>query len=387
MHPDDKRRFVERARRALDRHLSYEETKRRKAEARRRRAERLPRGPRERVELGDEIEDAEPADAPRRRRHARPGEPAPERGGEPELETAKALATARVIGLARTRATLLAGAETLEAVFAPGLELAVGDRVRFERPAGGLARVREVLPRASWLARPDPAGTGQLVLAANVELVCAVVAARAPRWKPGFVDRVWLAAEEGGAQVLVVVNKLDLLAPQEEAELERELAPYLALGLAVVRVSAVTRAGLDELASALSGRTCVLVGPSGVGKSSLANALDPTRARATGAVRPSDGKGRHTTSASEWVELANGTVLIDTPGLRHLGLLGLDARALAASFPELVALAPRCRFRDCSHQVEPGCAVQAALAAGTLDRRRFESYCRMQAALRASASP
>lgn len=380
MHPDDKRRFVERARRAIDRHLSYEETKRRKTEARQRRAQRLPRGPRERVELEDELEE-EPEGASRRRRPTRPAEPAPERGDEAEsLETA-ALATARVVALARTRATLLDGGERLEAALAPGLGLAVGDRVRVERRAGGLALVRELLPRTSWLARPDPGGTGRLVLAANVELVCAVVAARAPRWKPGFVDRVWLAAEEGGARALVVVNKLDLLAPEEEAELERELAPYLALGLQVVRVSAATRAGLDGLAAALAGRTCVLVGPSGVGKSSLANALDPARARATGAVRASDGKGRHTTTASEWVELADGTVLIDTPGLRQLGLSGLDARTLAASFPELAALAPRCRFRDCSHRVEPGCAVQAALAAGTLDRRRFESYCRMHAAL------
>jgi ribosome biogenesis GTPase len=126
---------------------------------------------------------------------------------------------------------------------------------------------------------------------------------------------------------------------------------------------------------------CVFVGPSGVGKSSLQNALDPTRARATAAVRASDGKGRHTTTAGEWSELANGAVLIDTPGVREFGLAGLDARALAASFAEFAGPARACRFRDCSHLVEPACGVRAALAAGAIDRRRFESYARIRASL------
>jgi ribosome biogenesis GTPase len=192
---------------------------------------------------------------------------------------------------------------------------------------------------------------------------------------------VWLAAEAGGARALVVVNKLDLVAAEERAELERELVPYVALGLRVARVSAASGAGVSELAAILAGRLCVFVGPSGVGKSSLQNALDPSRARATAPVRASDGKGRHTTTASEWFELPDGTVLIDTPGVRQFGLAGLDARTLAASFPELLAVAGGCRFRDCSHLVEPDCAVQAALDAGAIDRRRFACYARMRAAL------
>jgi ribosome biogenesis GTPase len=267
-------------------------------------------------------------------------------------------------------------------VFAPELALAVGDRVRFERRAGGLVLVRGVEPRATVLARPDPACPEHpLVLAANVELVLAVVAARAPRWKPGFVDRVWLAAEQGGARCALVVNKLDLLPVEERDELERELAPFAALGLTLVRVSVIDGTGLAELAALVAGHVCVFVGPSGVGKSSLQNALDPAHARATAAVRDSDGKGRHTTTASEWRELASGAVLIDTPGVRQFAIAGLDARALAAGFPDIAAAAPGCRFRDCTHLVEPDCGVQRALAAGALDRRRFESYARLRASL------
>jgi ribosome biogenesis GTPase len=205
-----------------------------------------------------------------------------------------------------------------------------------------------------------------------------VVAAREPRWRPGFVERVGLAAEEGRARALVVVNKLDRIGPEERLELERELA---GLGMAAVRVSAASGEGLPELVAALSGKVCVFLGPSGVGKSSLANVLDPAGGRTTAPVRASDGKGRHTTTATQWTELPNGTVLIDTPGVRELGLLGLDARTLDARFPELAELATRCRFRDCSHLVEPACAVQAALAGGGLDPRRFARYCRLRATL------
>ena len=378
MHPDDKRRLQERGQHDQKHWLTYAEQKRRKEEARRRKAERGPAKGARRARGDDDEEGALPDERIRAPR-------APARAVIPQAETPTdglALETARVVGVARTRVTLAVEGARLEAALAPELALAVGDRVRFEHRAGGLVLVRGVEPRTSVFARPDPAHPERpLVLAANVELVLAVVAARAPRWKPGFVDRVWLAAEQGGARCGLVVNKLDLLPDGERDGLERELAPVVALGLAVVRVSAANGAGLAELAALLARRVCVFVGPSGVGKSSLQNALDPAHARATGAVRASDGKGRHTTTASEWRELPGGAVLIDTPGVRQFGLTGLDARALAAGFPDLAAVAHTCRFRDCSHLVEPDCGVQRAFAAGTLDRRRFESYARLRASL------
>lgn len=379
MHPDDKRRLQERAQHDLKHWLTFEELKRRKEEARRRKAERAPSKGRRRAPKEDEFEDEPVVE---RVRAPRPPARAARATSDDPGDMA-ALEMGRVVGLARTRATLALAGERLEAAFAPEFALAVGDRVRFERRAGGLVLVRAIEPRTSVLARPDPAHPERaLVLAANVELVLAVVAARAPRWKPGFVDRVWLAAEQGGARCGLVVNKLDLLPAEERDELERELAPFAALGLALVRVSAASGTGLPELAALVAGRVCVFIGPSGVGKSSLQNALDPSHARATAAVRDSDGKGRHTTTASEWRELANGAVLIDTPGVRQFGLAGLDARSLAAGFPDLAAVAPTCRFRDCTHLVEPDCGVQRALASGTLDRRRFESYARLRSSLR-----
>jgi len=376
MHPDDKRRFQERTQREFKHWHTFDELKRRKEEARRRKAARAQK-PRPRTRGGPDDEEEPHVE------RARPARgPAPASAAAPEPADALALESARVVAVARTRATLAAPGETLETALVPGLELAVGDRVGFERLAGGLVRVRTREPRTSVFARPDPSRPGErLVLAANVELVLAVVAARAPRWKPGFVDRVWLSASEGGAACALVVNKLDLVTAEEQAELERELAPYRELGLKVVRVSAASGAGLEELRELLRGRISVFVGPSGVGKSSLQNELDPNGARATGAVRESDGKGRHTTTASEWRPLADGTVLIDTPGVRQFGLAALEARELAAAFPEFAGPAARCRFRDCSHLVEPACGVQAALAAGTLDRRRFASYSRLRAEL------
>jgi ribosome biogenesis GTPase len=377
MHPDDKRRLQERALHDQKHWLTFEELKRRKEEARRRKAERAPRKGRHRAR--DVNEEDEPVDE---RVRASRGVAQPQRAREEEPLDSHALESARVVSVARTRATLDCAGERLEAAFAPELGLAVGDRARFERRAGGLVLVRGLEPRTGVLARPDPARPERrLVLAANVDLVLAVVAARAPRWKPGFVDRVWLAAEQGDTRCALVVNKIDLLPESERDELERELAPFAALGLPLVRASAESGHGLGELAALVTGLVCVFVGPSGVGKSSLQNALDPDHARVIGAVRDSDGKGRHTTTASEWRELPGGGALIDTPGVRQFALAGLDARTLAAGFPEIAAAAVGCRFRDCTHLVEPACGVQAALASGAIDRRRFESYARLLASL------
>jgi ribosome biogenesis GTPase len=380
---EDKRRIQERHRKASGKHKSLAEQKRLKEEARRRRAERL-RTPRTRWRA-DADDDALAGDA--RVRGGRAATPTPLDASSPHASApaeARALADALVVGLARSRARLCAAGVLLTAAFPPGLGLAVGDRVAFERPAGSgdLVRVRALHPRTSWLARPDPAHPERrLVLAANVELVVCVVAARAPRWKPGFVDRVRLAAEEGRTRVLLAVNKVDLVPEDERAALAAELALHAVPGEERLLLSAASGAGIARLAELTRDRTCVLVGPSGVGKSSLVAALDPATARAVGAVRASDGKGRHTTTAAELVVLASGARLIDTPGVRQLGLVGLDRRTLAASFPDFAAYRSGCRFADCLHLVEPGCAVRAAVAAGALDARRIAAYRRIHDSL------
>lgn len=388
MHQDDKRRLQERQQRASKKHKTFEQLKKLKEQARQKRVERRKTAP-DRWRSGEELDEGEPFEPRQSSTKARsPSErtaPAKDETVPAHDETvvpAGALETGEVVSVARTRVRLALGLETLEAAFVPGLELAVGDRVGFERSPGELALVRIRYPRTSWLARPDPARPArQLVLAANIELVVCVVAAREPRWKPGFVDRVLLATEAGGARALIVVNKLDLLEQAERSALAAELEPYSELGAGVIAVSAASGEGLESLSEATAGRMCAFVGPSGAGKSSLLNALDPTHARVTGAVRSSDGKGRHTTSASQLVRLANGAKLIDTPGVRQFGILALERRTLPWLFPEFAEHARACRFRDCLHTHEPDCAVLVAAARGVIPRARFESYQRILASL------
>lgn len=370
---EDKQRHVERYLRQARHHRSPEEQKRIAQEARRRKATR--RAPRRTREDDDEIE----FETMRSRRPAAAADPGPRLEADKGVD--RILASAQVVGLAATRARLALPDGDRIAVLPAGLGVAVGDHVAFES-VDELLLVRSVLPRRTVLARPDPAGADRrLVLAANVDVVACVVAARSPRWRPGFVDRVLLAVEEGGAEPLVVVAKLDLVPEGEREALDRELDSFRAIGVPVVLVSAPSGAGLAELRREIAGRSVVFVGPSGVGKSTLQNVLDPSSGRATGPVRDSDGKGRHTTTASELSVLADGTRLIDTPGVRQFGLAGIDRAALASYFPEFAGPAQGCRFRDCAHLVEPDCGVRAAVEDGRVPRRRFEAYARIRTTL------
>ena len=238
---------------------------------------------------------------------------------------------------------------------------AVGDWLAF---AGGA--VRHVLPRWSALQRADPDGGGTQTLAANVDLV--LVTTPADRSSPGRVERELTLAWDSGAVPLVVVTKADLDGPAVADALASRLP-----GTDVLAVSAVTGAGVEELRAHLApDRTAVLLGPSGAGKSTLANALLGEDRLATGAVREGDRRGRHTTTSRQLVAVPGGGVLIDTPGLRTLGLTA-DVE-IGMGFPDIEALAQRCRFADCAHESEPGCAVEDAIATGELDPRRLESF-------------
>lgn len=259
--------------------------------------------------------------------------------------------------------------------------LAVGDEVVFSGREHASDLVREVLPRRTRLSRPDPLNPRlERVLAANVDLVVAVVSVVQPPLKPGLVDRVLLAVGRGGAEAMVFVNKLDLLeqadydsARIEQAELER-LEVLRDHGVELVLGSADTGKGLAELRGRTRGKTVVFVGHSGVGKSSLLNALHPELDLETGEVRERDGLGRHTTTQSSVHLLSGGTRLIDTPGIRQFGLWDLDRRQLAALFPEFRGDTLVCRFSDCTHVHEPGCAVRVAVELGTIPEHRYQVY-------------
>jgi ribosome biogenesis GTPase len=226
----------------------------------------------------------------------------------------------------------------------------------------------DLLPRTSLLRRRDP-GSGEQLLAANVDVVAMVFGGDRPI-KAGRLYRTRTQIWDAGATPLVVLTKIDLLESVDDAIARvHEIDPLLD----VVAVCSPRREGLDSLHRRLAGRTLVLIGESGAGKSTLLNALVGERVAAVSAVRAADRRGRHTTTARQLHVLPGGGVLIDTPGLREVGL-STDESSVDATFPEIEELALDCNFRDCSHGPEPGCAVRAAVGDGRLSRERYDAW-------------
>ncbi|HEV8633803.1 MAG TPA: ribosome small subunit-dependent GTPase A [Chloroflexota bacterium] len=256
--------------------------------------------------------------------------------------------------------------------------LAAGDRVRVLPLGGGRGVIEEIAARAGGaLTREATDGTrsaGQVTSVAGVDQLVAVFAARDPEPHLGLLDRLLVLAEAQALAALVCLNKVDLgVAP----ELLDRLELYRRLGYPVVLASATGGEGLEELRRRLAGRTSALLGPSGVGKSSLLNALEPGLALRVSAISQATGKGRHTTSGTLVVPLADGGRIADTAGIRALAMGGAAAGRLDRCFREFLPYLGGCFHADCGHRHEPGCAVRAAVEEGALDGRRYASYCRL----------
>ena len=254
-----------------------------------------------------------------------------------------------------------------------GVAPAVGDWALLSGPPESSA-IQVLLPRRTLLARGTAKGSRVTQpLAANVDLVVAMTALDGD-FSLRRIERFLALARSGSARALVVLSKADL---RDESDEELRRAHEVAPGVDVLTVSAVTGQGVEALENQLGpGRTAVLVGSSGVGKSTLINRLLGEERQRTGSVRASDDRGRHVTTRCELLPLSTGGLIIDTPGLREVGLLA-DEQALREVFPEIAALAERCRFGDCRHLEEPGCAVRQAMETGELLVDRVDSYQRL----------
>ncbi|MBI5960338.1 MAG: ribosome small subunit-dependent GTPase A [Chloroflexi bacterium] len=259
--------------------------------------------------------------------------------------------------------------------------IAVGDVVIWDKAA----QITEVLPRRNQLSRrgavPMPgAYAHEQVIVANVDQVIPVFAAANPRPAWHLLDRYLVSAESAEIPPLICLTKMDLVegSPQAE-EIEMVASEYRAIGYEVVLTSTVTGRGLGELKAKLHGRLSALIGKSGMGKTSLLNALEPGLGLRVQTISKANGKGRHTTSTSEIFALASGGAIIDTPGIREFGLWDIAENDLAWFFPEMRPFVGRCKFRlDCQHDEEPGCAIRKAVVEGQISPYRYQSYLKLR---------
>lgn len=252
--------------------------------------------------------------------------------------------------------------------------VAIGDLVEIEGEF-----ITAILPRANKLSRPA-AGKKPMeqIIAANIDQVVTVFAAARPQPAWNLLDRYIVAAEAADLPLLICITKLDIGDPDE---IEREMAVYRAMDYRVVLTSAETGEGIAEFRALLAERMSVLVGKSGVGKTSLLNAVQPGLGAQIGGVSAGKmGKGKHTTTGSEMFPLEVGGYLIDTPGIREFGLWEVDTDDVGVYFRDIAPYLGACKFgARCTHAHEPGCAVRAAVEAGEVSRRRYESYLRLHA--------
>ena len=245
----------------------------------------------------------------------------------------------------------------------------VGDRVTLDEGGeGGICGITGVAPRRNLLERRTPLGRGNRPVAANLDRVYVVTAVADPPPVPQLIDRLCAIAEANEIPVAIVLNKIDLDPETELAE------RYARAGYPVFRISAKSGAGLAPLFAELTGKESLLTGASGVGKSTLLNRLQPGLALRTRAISERIRRGKNTTVAAVLVPLEGGGWLVDTPGFSDVGLWGIEPRELARCFPELREPLDRCKFADCWHRTEPGCAVRAAVEQGTVHPERYASY-------------
>lgn len=258
--------------------------------------------------------------------------------------------------------------------------VAVGDRVSVVPDGPGQGVITALHERRNYILRKSVNLSKKTqVIAANVDQAMLITTLAEPRTLYGFIDRFLATAEAYSIPAVLVFNKMDVLSPGDLDELEYRESAYGAAGYKTLRTSVVTREGWDELENLLKDKVTLFSGHSGVGKSSLANALNPALDLRTGAVSSAHGQGQHTTTFAEMHEVFPGTYLVDTPGIRGFGVVNMEAEEIGDYFPEIFALKSGCYFSDCKHQEEPQCAVRKAAEEHRLAPTRYRSYLSMVA--------
>ena len=249
----------------------------------------------------------------------------------------------------------------------------VGDRVVVE-PDEESSVIREILPRRNYvIRRASNLSKESHIIAANVDRALLIVTLHSPATPKEFVDRFLVTCEAYKVPVSIVLGKADTLTGEAEAEAAEFSAIYRDAGYEVLRLSSTTGEGVEEIRALLTDHTTLVAGNSGVGKSTLVRAIDPSLDIRTGDISESHHKGKHTTTFSTMYPIAGGYI-IDTPGIKGFGLIDIDGKELCRYFPEMMRLAPECRFYNCTHTHEPGCAVQEAVKEGRVAWSRYDSY-------------
>ena len=254
--------------------------------------------------------------------------------------------------------------------------IAVGDLVKFEVEEGQQsALITALIPRKNYIIRRSVNLSKQTqIIGANLDQAFLVVTLASPATSTGFIDRFLVTAEAYSIPAMLVFNKLDLFSEQGLEILQEYIAIYEKLGYPCFTVSALQKSNIEELKDILKDKITLVSGHSGVGKSTLINALIPGLALKTGIISESTDKGKHTTTFAEMLNLPFGGKLIDTPGIRELGIVDIQPQELSHYFPEMRKLMNQCKYNNCRHINEPGCVVMDAVASGEIESSRYESY-------------
>lgn len=259
--------------------------------------------------------------------------------------------------------------------------VAVGDEVLFQVLGEGdetVGQIHEILPRRNYLVRKSVKLSKQVhMIAANVDLVFMLITLENPRTYPEFIDRFLATAEAYGVPCVLLFNKVDTLSEHLRDETKYMAALYRDIGYTCIGISATTGKNVEQVVELMEGKTCMFAGHSGVGKSTLINRIAPGLELKTSETSEQHKQGQHTTTFAEMYDLPFGARIIDTPGIKGFGLVDMEKEEIGDYFPEFFALKPGCRFHNCLHLDEPGCAVKEALEEGKVALSRYRSYVQM----------